>query len=108
MSLSLEGIGAVLQSENELTVVREVVAGGPAELSGKLHPDDRPPDVAIFHEALQPNNNLLVRAEGETLVVQPIIRLPSLTARLDRFLAAATLGLLIIAVLLTLFPLNAH
>ena len=41
MSLSLEGIGAVLQSENELTVVREVVAGGPAELSGKLHPDDR-------------------------------------------------------------------
>ena len=41
MSLSLEGIGAVLQSDNELTVVREVVTGGPAELSGKLHADDR-------------------------------------------------------------------
>ncbi len=41
MSLSLEGIGAVLQNENELTLVREVVPGGPADLSGKLHTDDR-------------------------------------------------------------------
>ena len=41
MSLSLEGIGAVLQSENELTLVREVVTGGPADLSGKLHANDR-------------------------------------------------------------------
>ena len=41
MSLSLEGIGAVLQSENDMTLVREVVPGGPAELSGKLHADDR-------------------------------------------------------------------
>ena len=41
MSLSLEGIGAVLQSDNEMTVVREIVAGGPADLSGKLHADDR-------------------------------------------------------------------
>jgi carboxyl-terminal processing protease len=41
MSLSLEGIGAVLQNDNELTVVREVVPGGPADVSGKLHPDDR-------------------------------------------------------------------
>jgi len=41
MSLSLEGIGAVLQSENEMTLVREVVKGGPADLSGKLHAEDR-------------------------------------------------------------------
>ena len=41
MSLSLEGIGAVLQSDNEYTLVREVVPGGPADLSGKLHADDR-------------------------------------------------------------------
>ncbi len=41
MSLSLEGIGAVLQSENEMTLVREVVPGGPAAQSGKLHADDR-------------------------------------------------------------------
>ena len=73
-----------------------------------LHPDDRPPDVATFQEALEPNNTLLVRAEGETLVVQPIIRLPSLTAPVDRYLAAATVGLLILAVLLTLFPFTVH
>ncbi len=41
MSLSLEGIGAVLQSENEFTVVREIVPGGPADLSQKLHAEDR-------------------------------------------------------------------
>ena len=41
MSLSLEGIGAVLQRENEFTLVRRVVKGGPADLSGKLHAGDR-------------------------------------------------------------------
>jgi len=41
MSLSLEGIGAVLQSDNEYTLVREVVRGGPASLSGKVHANDR-------------------------------------------------------------------
>jgi carboxyl-terminal processing protease len=41
MSLSLEGIGAVLQSDNEYTLVREVVPGGPAGLSGKLKANDR-------------------------------------------------------------------
>jgi serine/threonine protein kinase len=73
-----------------------------------LHPDDRPPDVATFHEALKPHNGLLVRAEGETLVVQPTIRLPSLTTPMDRYLAAATVGLLILALLLTLFPFTVH
>ena len=41
MSLSLEGIGAVLQTENEYTVVRRVVAGGPADLSQLLNAGDR-------------------------------------------------------------------
>jgi carboxyl-terminal processing protease len=41
MSLSLEGIGAVLQSENELTLIREIVTGGPADLTEKLFPSDR-------------------------------------------------------------------
>ncbi|MBT8446215.1 MAG: carboxy terminal-processing peptidase, partial [Gammaproteobacteria bacterium] len=41
MSLSLEGIGAVLQSENEYTLVRQVVPGGPADKSGKLASGDR-------------------------------------------------------------------
>jgi carboxyl-terminal processing protease len=41
MSLSLEGIGAVLQSENEYTKVKSLVAGGPAEKSKNLHAGDR-------------------------------------------------------------------
>jgi carboxyl-terminal processing protease len=40
MSLSLEGIGAVLQAENEHTVIKEIVPGGPADLSDQLHVDD--------------------------------------------------------------------
>lgn len=41
MSLSLEGIGAVLQSEDEYTVVRQVVAGGPAAKSKLVNANDR-------------------------------------------------------------------
>jgi carboxyl-terminal processing protease len=41
MSLSLEGIGAVLQTEDEHTVVREVVPGGPADKAGRLRKGDR-------------------------------------------------------------------
>ncbi len=41
MSLSLEGIGAVLEPENEYTKVRRVVAGGPAATSEQLKSGDR-------------------------------------------------------------------
>jgi carboxyl-terminal processing protease len=41
MRLSLEGIGATLQSRDEYTVIRELVPGSPATLSGKLKPGDR-------------------------------------------------------------------
>ncbi len=41
MRLSLEGIGAVLQMRDEYTVVREIVPGSPAGLSGKLKVGDR-------------------------------------------------------------------
>lgn len=41
MSLSLEGIGAVLQNKDELTVIRRVIPGGPADFSKKLFPNDR-------------------------------------------------------------------
>lgn len=40
-SLSLEGIGATLQTEGEYTKVREVVKGGPADRSGKVQANDR-------------------------------------------------------------------
>lgn len=41
MSLSLEGIGAALQTDSEHTVVRRIITGGPADLSKKLKVDDR-------------------------------------------------------------------
>ncbi len=41
MSLSLEGIGAVLQREDEFTKVVSIVPAGPAEKSGQLFPDDK-------------------------------------------------------------------
>ncbi|QSX28612.1 carboxy terminal-processing peptidase [Shewanella cyperi] len=41
MNLSLEGIGAVLQLDDDYTVIKSMVAGGPAALSEKLSPEDR-------------------------------------------------------------------
>jgi carboxyl-terminal processing protease len=41
MRLSLEGIGCVLQTRDEYTVIREIVPGSPAALSGKLKVGDR-------------------------------------------------------------------
>lgn len=40
MSLSLQGIGAVLRSENENTIVERLVTGGPADKAGQLKPSD--------------------------------------------------------------------
>ncbi len=40
MSLSLEGIGAVLQSENEFTKIVRLVPAGPADKTGQLKPAD--------------------------------------------------------------------
>ncbi|MCX7557407.1 carboxy terminal-processing peptidase [Xanthomonadaceae bacterium JHOS43] len=42
MRLSLEGIGAVLQiNDEEVTVIRSIVPGGPAGMSGEVKPGDR-------------------------------------------------------------------
>lgn len=41
MRLSLVGIGAVLNTKDEYTTIRELIPGGPAILSGKLNPGDR-------------------------------------------------------------------
>ena len=46
MSLSLEGIGAVLQADNEYTKVVRLVPGGPAQKQGQLKPADRIVGVA--------------------------------------------------------------
>ncbi|PLW80996.1 peptidase S41 [Kineobactrum sediminis] len=41
MSLSLEGIGAVLQLEDEYTKVARIVPAGPADKQGELRPSDK-------------------------------------------------------------------
>jgi carboxyl-terminal processing protease len=41
MSLSLEGIGAQLTTEDEYTEVVRIIPGGPADLQGILKPEDR-------------------------------------------------------------------
>lgn len=41
MSLSLEGIGAVLERDNEYTTIRRIVPGGPADQDGRLKAGDR-------------------------------------------------------------------
>ncbi|KMQ73901.1 carboxy terminal-processing peptidase [Marinobacter subterrani] len=54
MSLSLEGIGAVLQSDNEYTKVVRLVPGGPASKQGELQPADR--IVSVAQEGEKPVN----------------------------------------------------
>lgn len=51
MNLSFEGIGAVLQSEDDYTVIRSIVAGGPADASNELKPEDKIVGVAQDDDA---------------------------------------------------------
>lgn len=41
MSLSFEGIGALLGVEGEYTIIRDIIPGGPADLDKRLKPGDR-------------------------------------------------------------------
>ena len=41
MSLELQGIGAVLQSEDDYTKVSSLIVGGPAQKQGQLKPNDK-------------------------------------------------------------------
>lgn len=41
MNLSFEGIGAVLQLEDDFTVIRSIVPGGPADQSKMIKPEDK-------------------------------------------------------------------
>lgn len=52
MRLSLEGIGAVLQTDNEYTKVRRIIPGGPADLGQKLKAEDRIVGVAQDEEGM--------------------------------------------------------
>ena len=52
MSLSLEGIGAVLQMEDDYTKVVRLIPGGPAEAQKELEPNDR--IIAVGQEGEAP------------------------------------------------------
>ncbi len=52
MSLSLEGIGAVLSSENDHTQIVKVIKGGPADISGHIKSDDKIIGVGQAHKAI--------------------------------------------------------
>jgi carboxyl-terminal processing protease len=41
MSLSLDGIGCTLQTRDDIVVIRDIVPGSPAALSGRLHVGDK-------------------------------------------------------------------
>lgn len=41
MSLSLEGIGALLRTDGDYTIVERIIPGGPADLSALLHSSDK-------------------------------------------------------------------
>ena len=52
MNLSLEGIGAVLQGEEDYTIVRSLVPGGPADKTKNLAADDKIVGVAQGDEKM--------------------------------------------------------
>ncbi len=75
MKLSLDGIGALLSSQDEYVEVAEVVPGGPADLDGRLQSGDRIIGVAQADEQIIDVVGWrlddvvdLIRGERETLV----------------------------------------
>ena len=81
MRLSLVGIGAVLEEKDEYTVIRELVAGGPAVRSGQLKVGDRIVGVAQGENAplvdvlgwRLDDTVRLIRGETDTTVVLDIL-----------------------------------
>ncbi len=89
MQLSLEGIGAMLSSENGFTIIEELVPGGGAERSGLIKPKDR--IIAVAQEKEKPVNVIdmdlkevikMIRGKKGTRVTLTILRRG---AKTDRF-----------------------
>lgn len=92
MKLSLEGIGAVLSSDNGFAVIEELIPGGGAERSGLLRPKDK--IIAVAQEGEKPVDVIdmdlrsvvrLIRGRKDTTVTLTILRQGEHT---DRFTAA--------------------
>lgn len=81
MQLSLEGIGAILSSDNGFTVIEELTAGGSAARSGLLKPRDK--IIAVAQEGEKPVNVIdmdlhdvikMIRGKKGTRVTLTILR----------------------------------
>ena len=53
MSLKLEGIGALLTTEDDYPTIVSIVPGGPAEKTGKIYPDDK---IVKISQVDEPNS----------------------------------------------------
>jgi len=82
MSQAYSGIGARLSTEEDFTVVKEIIAGGPAEKSNALHEDDK--IIGVGQNASGEINDVvgwriddvvqLIRGEKDTIVRLEIIK----------------------------------
>ena len=94
MQLSLEGVGALLSSDNGFTVIEELIPGGGAERSGLLKPKDK--IIAVAQAGEKPVNIVdmdlrdiikMIRGKKGTQVTLTILRQAE---RTNRFEAAIT------------------
>jgi carboxyl-terminal processing protease len=90
MQLSLEGIGALLSSDNGFTVIEELIPGGGAERSGLLKPKDK--IIAVAQEGEKPVDVIdmdlrdiikMIRGKKGTQVKLTILRQAEGTDRFD-------------------------
>jgi carboxyl-terminal processing protease len=90
MQLSLEGIGALLSSDNGFAVIEELIPGGGAERSGLLKPKDK--IIAVAQEGEKPLNVIdmdlrdiikMIRGKKGTQVTLTIMRQAERTERFD-------------------------
>lgn len=90
MQLSLEGIGAMLSSDNGFTVIEELIPGGSAERSGLLKPKDK--IIAVTQEGAKPVDVIdidlrdvvkMIRGKKGTKVTLTILRQAEHTNRFN-------------------------
>ena len=91
MSLSLEGIGALLRVDGEYTLVEKIIPGGPADSSGLLHASDRIVGIAQQDETefqdvvgwrLEDVVELIRGTKGTTVRLQILPGAEGLTAKI--------------------------
>jgi carboxyl-terminal processing protease len=90
MKLSLEGIGALLSSDNGFVIIQELIPGGSAERSGLLKPKDK--IIAVAQKGERPVNVIemelrdvvkMIRGKKGTQVTLTILRQAERTYRFD-------------------------